>query len=137
MNKILIYNYIKMKKTTITKATSLDLRKLYNDSSFTLLGICDELKEYEAIDNYLFETCWLKRPDEVEFYKCSWKAVNEEFWLEWDNRFKDDLNFVFMPLRNFENWEIWRLAMIKLSIWARWFDDVINNSLPEDEADED
>lgn len=121
--------------TQIKKATSIDLRKLYNDSAFTLLGVCDELKEYEAIENYLFNDCWLERPEDVEFYKCSWKAVNEEFWIPMMNRFKDDLNIVFMPLRNFGN-QIWKLSIIKLNIWARWFDDVINNSLPDEEIED-
>ena len=123
--------------TEIKTATNVDLRKLYDDSAFTIIGLCDEQKEYEALENYLFNTCNLTKPENVVIYKCSWWLVNEEFWLEWENRFQDDLNLVFMPLSNFENWQIWRLAMIKLSIWARWFDDVINNSLPDVYEEED
>lgn len=112
----------------IRTASREDLQMLYNDSAFTLLWFLDEEKEYESLEKFLFEECWLKRPEEVIMYKASWSLINVEFELEWRNRFPRDLNVVFMPLENFDKNEIWRLAMIKLRIWARRFDDVINNS---------
>lgn len=112
----------------IRTASKKDLQMLYKDSAFTYIWLLDEAKEYESLENFLFDSCWLKRPDEVIMYKASGDLINEEFGLEWKNRFPKDLNVVFLPLSNFSKDEIGRLAMIKLQIWARRFDDVINNS---------
>lgn len=110
-------------------ASREDLHMLYEDSAFTYIWLLDEEKEYESLEKFLFEKCWLKRPEEVIMYKASWSLINEEFKLEGKNRFPKDLNIVFLPLKNFDKNEIWRLAIIKLQIWARRFDDVINNSI--------
>ena len=116
---------------TIKTASKEDLQMLYNDSAFTYIWLLDEAKEYESLENFLFDNCKLKRPEEVIMYKASGGLVNDTFELEWKNRFPRDLNIVLMPLSNFFKDEIWRLAIIKLQIWARRFDDIINNSKPE------
>jgi hypothetical protein len=116
---------------TIKTASKEDLQMLYNDSAFTYVWLLDEAKEYESLENFLFDNCKLKKPEEVIMYKASGWLVNDTFELEWKNRFPRDLNIVLMPLSNFSNDEIWRLAIIKLQIWARRFDDIINNSKPE------
>lgn len=116
---------------TLKTASKEDLQMLYNDSAFTYVWLLDEEKEYESLENFLFDKCWLTKPEEVIMYKASGRLVNETFVLEWKNRFPGDLNIVFLPLSNFSKDEIWRLAIIKLQIWARRFDDIINNSKPE------
>lgn len=113
---------------TIRTATKVDLQMLYTDSAFTYVWLLDEAKEYDSLENYLFSECWLTRPDEVVMYKASGDLINNEFDLKGKNRFPKDLNVVLLPLGNFDKNEIWRLAMIKLQIWARRFDDIINNS---------
>jgi hypothetical protein len=120
---------------TIRTATNVDLQMLYEDSAFTYVWLLDEEKQYESLEKFLFEECWLKRPEEVVMYKASWSLINNEFKLEWRNMFPRDLNVVFMPLSNFDKNEIWRLAIIKLQIWARRFDDIINNSKPVEELE--
>ena len=113
---------------TIRTATNIDLQMLYEDSAFTYVWLLDEAKEYESLEKFLFEKCWLKRPEEVVMYKASWDLINNEFKLKGKNKFPKDLNVVMLPLGNFDKNEIWRLAIIKLQIWARRFDDIINNS---------
>ena len=71
---------------------------------------------------------WLTKPEEVVIYKASWESINNEFGLKGKNKFPKDLNIVLLPLSNFKNEEIWKLSIIKFQIWARRFDDVINNS---------
>lgn len=112
----------------IRTATNVDLQMLYEDSAFTYVWLLDEAKEYDSLEKFLFEKCWLKKPKEVVMYKASGKSINEEFKLKGKNKFPEDLNVVFLPLGNFDRNEIGRLAMIKLQIWARRFDDIINNS---------
>jgi len=112
----------------IKTATNVDLQMLYEDSAFTYVWLLDEAKEYESLENFLFEECWLTQPEEVVMYKASWKLINEEFKLRGKNKFPDNLNVVMLPLDNFKKEEIWRLSIIKIQIWARWFDDIINNS---------
>ena len=113
---------------TIRTATNVDLHMLYEDSAFTYVWLLDEEKQYESLKDYLFKDCWLTEPEEVIMYKASWDLINNEFKLKWKNKFPKDLNIVLLPLVNFDKNEIWRLAMIKLQIWARRFDDIINNS---------
>lgn len=113
---------------TIKTASREDLQMLYNDSAFTYIWLLDEEKEYDSLENFLFDKCWLTKPEEVIMYKASWSLINVEFNLKGKNRFPKDLNIVFLPLDNFSKEEIWRLAIIKLQIWARRFDDIINNS---------
>lgn len=113
---------------TIKTATKVDLQMLYEDSAFTYIWLLDEAKEYDSLENYLFNDCWLTKPEEVVMYKASGDLINEEFELEWKNRFPKNLNVVLLPLGNFDKNEIGRLAIIKLQIWARRFDDIINNS---------
>ena len=104
-----------------------DLQMLYEGSAFTILWLMDREKEYESLENYLFGECWLEKPENVMMYKASWKSINDYFKLKGKNRFPEDLNVVMLPLENFGN-QIWRLAIIRLQVWARRFDDVINNS---------
>lgn len=111
----------------IRTASNEDLQMLYKDSAFTYFWLLDEEKEYESLENFLFDSCWLERPKEVIMYKCSGKLINDEFKLKWKNKLPDDLNVVFLPLKNFWN-QIGKLAIIKLQIWARRFDDFVENS---------
>ena len=111
----------------IRTASNEDLQMLYKDSAFTYLWLLDEEKEYESLEKYLFDKCWLERPKEVIMYKASGKLINDEFKLKGRNKLPSDLNVVFLPLENFWN-QIGKLAIIKLQIWARRFDDFVNNS---------
>ena len=113
---------------TIRTATNVDLQALYNGSAFTYVWLLDEEKEYESLENFLFDKCWLTRPEEVVMYKASWEIINNEFKLKGKNKFPKNLNIVLIPLNNFKNEEIWKLSIIKFQIWARRFDDIINNS---------
>ena len=113
---------------TIRTATNVDLQMLYEDSAFTYVWLLDEEKQYESLKDYLFKDCWLTEPDEVTMYKASGKLINEEFKLKGKNKFPQNLNIVLLPLSNFKNEEIWKLSIIKFQIWARRFDDIINNS---------
>ena len=62
----------------------------------------------------------------VEWFTCKGKDVNAEFELQGNERFKNDLTFLFFPL---DGLHIGKLAMFKLGMGDRWFDDVIDNSL--------
>lgn len=108
-------------------ATQEDLHMLYEGSAFTILWLLDNSKEYDSLENYLFEECWLHAPDEFVVYKASGESINHEFKLKGKNKFPNDLNVVLLPLSNFND-EIGKLAIVKLQVWARRFDDVINNS---------
>lgn len=114
-----------MKITTITTENEHLLDLLYNDSAFTYVGLLDEKKEYEALVNYLRDDLGFKLPKNIEIYNARGAVVNNKFDLT--DRYNENVNFVFIPLKNFGD-DIGKLALVKLQLGARWFDDIVNNA---------
>lgn len=51
--------------------------------------------------------------------------MNEEYDLEGNNAYPDDLNFLAFSL---EGLDIGKLAIFKLQAQDRWFDDIVDNN---------
>lgn len=98
------------------------LEEAYNGSYYTIIGCGGDLEEWKNGYQDLLNkenigeiTKW------VEF---TGKDMNDELELDGDNRYPDDLHFLAFSL---DNLLIPRLAMFKIKMGDRWFDDIVDN----------
>lgn len=106
----------------------VNLKEAYKHSYYTILGAGGDLQEWvDGYENWMNEQ-EIGKP--VDWFTCNGKDVNEEFSLVGDNRFKDELTLLFFPL---DGLNIGKLAIFKLMRGDRWFDDVIDNSIEEED----
>lgn len=100
------------------------LKKAYGGSYYTIVGCGGDLEEWKAGYQKLLDK------EEIgtikEWIQFEGKDVNETYNLEGNNRFQDDLHFLAFPLTGLN---INRLAVLRLQMQDRWFDDLIDNSL--------
>ena len=110
--------------------TKVDLDNAYNGSYYTIIGAGGDLQEWVNGYNKWLEEQGIGKPK--AWFTCKGSDVNEEYGLTGDNQYKDDLTFLFFPL---DNLHVGLLAMFKLQMHDRWFDDVVdNNARREEEA---
>lgn len=100
------------------------LREAYCGSYYTITGCGGDIAEW--MDGY---TKWLK--DEgigtiLRFCIIHGKDMNIEFGLTGTNRYPDDLTFLAFPLTGLN---VSKLALFKLRMGDRWFDDIVDNNL--------
>lgn len=109
-------------------------RKAYDGSYYTIIGAGGDLQEWK--DGYadLMQKEGIGKP--VEWIEFTGKDMNEEFDLTGDKRYKDDLQFLAFPLGGLD---VSKLAMFKIRMQDRWFDDIVDNNArqEEDEYDEE
>lgn len=100
------------------------LKKAYEGSYYTITGAGGDLQEWkDGYNNLLKENGIGEISEWVEF---SGKDMNEEFDLTGDNRYPDDLHFLAFSL---EGLDVGKLALFKLQMGDRWFDDIVGNLL--------
>ena len=109
------------KNINIAKA---NLREAYNGSYYTILGAGGDLQEWVDGYNQMLAEEGIGKPQ--AWFKATGAAVNKEFGLTGNEAFKARLTILFFPL---DDLDIGRLAIFKLRMSDRWFDDVIDNSL--------
>ncbi len=99
------------------------LRKAYDGSYYTIVGAGGDLQEWKDGYRKLLSDAGIGEIKEwIEF---DGKEMNEEFGLTGSNRYPDDLHFLAFPL----DWlNIEKLAIFKLSMGDRWFDDIVDNN---------
>ena len=98
------------------------LRKAYEGSYYTISGVGGD--EHEWKDGYarmLEERGIGKISMWIEF--CG-KDMNDEFHLTGNNSYPDDLHFLAFPL---DGLDAGKLAIFKLQMGDRWFDDIVDN----------
>jgi hypothetical protein len=96
------------------------LRKAYEGSYYTIIGCGGDLKEWKkGYQKMLNERTIGKITEWLEF---TGKDMNEEFEIK--DKYKDDLHFLAFSL---DGLDIGKLAMFKLMMGDRWFDDVVDN----------
>jgi hypothetical protein len=105
------------------KILPVNLDDAFNGSFYTIIGAGGELSEWvDAYEKKLAEQD-IGKP--ANWFTCKGKEVNDRFLLSGNNRFQNDLTFLFFPL---DGLDVGKLAMFKLAMQDRWFDDVINNA---------
>lgn len=113
--------------------TEEDLQELYKDNSFTFVDFSigsDSLSEVVA---FMKEAGVLK--DEIKtvtFDVVSGAFMNRAYSLVGDTKYKDHINIVAIKLGHFK--DIHKLALIKLQIGARWFNDIVDNNAVHNHA---
>ncbi len=98
------------------------LKKAYDGSYYTIIGAGGNLKHWkEGYQKILTKQCigTIK-----EWFTCTGKDMNETYELHDTNRYPDDLVFLMFPP---DGLNIGKLAVFKLSMGDRWFDDIVDN----------
>lgn len=99
-------------------------RKAYEGSYYTIIGCGGDLKEWKEGYNKMLKEQGIGEPK--EWHHFTGKEYNEEFETTGNNRYPDDLNFLCFPLGGMD---VGKLAMFKLAMQDRWFDDIVDNDL--------
>lgn len=106
------------------------LEEAYNGSYYTITGCGGDLQTWKNGYQELLDkenigkiTKW------VEF---TGKDVNDELELEGNDRYQDDLHFLAF---NLDGLNIGKLAMFKIKMCDRWFDDIVENLRYKKEVD--
>lgn len=105
-------------------------KKAYEGSYYTIIGAGGDLQEWKDGYNELLEKEEIGHVDNNDFVTFSGKDMNDEYNLTGDNRYPDDLTFLAFPL---DNLNIGKLAIFKLKMRDRWFDDIVDNNLDREE----
>ena len=106
--------------TTKQVNTKTELNYLYNNSALTLEGLAEEsipdlIKWLE--ENTTFTT------DNLDVYVIKGEVMNEEYSLNGDNAYPNDLTIVSVV-----DIDLMKVAIPRFSIGARWFDDIVDNN---------
>ena len=100
------------------------LKKAYEGSYYTITGTGSALQEWkDGYNNLLKENGIGEISEWIDF---TGKEMNEEFNLVGNDRYQDDLQFLAFSL---EGLDVGRLALFKLQMGDRWFDDIVGNLL--------
>ena len=98
------------------------LEEAYNGSYYTITGCGGDLNEWKNGYQELLEKEGIGKITKwVEF---TGKEMNEELELSGDNKYPNDLQFLAF---NLDGLEISKLAIFKMRMADRWFDDIVDN----------
>lgn len=96
---------------------------MYDGSYYTIIGCGGSLQEWVDGYNKLLQENGIGTP---RFWVTfTGKDINDYYNFQGDNRFQDNINFLTFPL---EGMNTGKLAMFKLRMEDRWFDDLVDNS---------
>ena len=98
--------------------------KMYNESWYTITGAGGDIKEWEEGYQGLLDDLSIGKIEEWVSFKG--KDMNEYYGLTGSNAYADDLTFLAFPISNLD---IGKLAIFKLRMQDRWFDDIVDNNL--------
>ena len=107
-----------------SKIRKANLQKAYKGSYYTIIGAGGDLQEWVDGYNKMLEEQGIGKPQ--AWFQATGAQVNKEFGLTGDEAFKARLTILFFPL---DGLDIGKLAIFKLKMEDRWFDDIIDNSL--------
>lgn len=94
----------------------------YEGSYYTILGCGGDLNEWAAKYCELLEEYGIGTPK--EFFAFEGADMNEAYGLTGNNAYKDELHCLMFPLDGLAD----NLAMFKLGMGDRWFDDIVDNN---------
>ncbi|MED4061724.1 hypothetical protein [Priestia megaterium] len=101
-----------------------DFNKMYNGSYYTIEGAGGDLNEWkDGYQKMLTEQGIGTITEWVEF---TGKEMNDTYGLTGNNRYPDNFQFLAFSL---DGLDVSKLAMFKLRMRDRWFDDIVDNNL--------
>lgn len=108
-----------------------DFEKMYAGSWYTITGVGGNKQEWKNGYQALMNQANIGTIKEwVEF---TGAEMNAYYGLTDTNAYPDDLNFLAFPL---DDLNVGKLAMFKLQMQDRWFDDIVaNNAARQKEID--
>jgi len=112
------------KEVTLTLATEKDLKRFYDDWSFTFEGMAGDNKNLKDIKKFLNDKFKVKFSG--NYYLVKGKLMNSHYGLKGDNKYPNDLDILVLMQGEFGN--INSLPMAKMSVGARWFTDIVDNN---------
>lgn len=99
------------------------LDKAYKGSYYTITGTGGDINEWkEGYQDLLDKENIGKIKEWIEF---TGEDMNKEFQLTGDNAYEPDLHFLAFSL---DGLNVGKLAMFKLRMQDRWFDDIVDNN---------
>ena len=101
-----------------------ELRGLGDRDGLILQGCGGDLQEW--VDGYEEMLAEKQIGKPKAWFTAKGAQVNKEFGLTGNEAFKARLTILFFPL---DDLDIGKLAIFKLKMGDRWFDDIIDNSL--------
>ena len=104
------------------------LRAAYEGSYYTIVGAGGDQKEWQDGYNKMLREQGIG--EVTKWIAFTGKAMNEEFSLTGDNKYPDDLHFLAFPL---DGLDVGKLAMFKIRMRDRWFDDIVSNNVYREE----
>lgn len=104
------------------------LRKAYEGSYYTIEGAGGDPNEWKGGYEKLLSDSDIGKP--AFWIDFTGKEMNEEFHLTGTNVYPDDLHFLAFPL---DDLAAGKLAIFKLNMEDRWFDDIVDNNARREE----
>lgn len=103
------------------------LEEAYKGSYYTIIGAGGDINEWKnGYSDMLKQQDIGNISNWIEF---TGKDMNEEFMLEGYNKYPDNLHFLAFSLVGLN---ITKLALFKLQMGDRWFDDIVDNLTAND-----
>lgn len=110
------------KKNILVETNSM-LKKAYDGSYYTIVGAGGDINEWKQGYQDLLDKEGIGKIKEwIEF---TGDDMNKEFQLTGDNAYEPDLHFLAFSL---DGLNVGKLAMFKLRMQDRWFDDIVDNN---------
>lgn len=104
-----------------------NIEQAYNGWYYTILGAGGDINEWtEGLSELLDKEGGMGKVK--QWYHTTGKVLNDRWNLKGDNRFNDDLSILMF---DYTGMNIGKLAIFKLKMGDRWFNDIIDNSLPD------
>jgi len=101
----------------------------YKGSYYTIVGCGGELAEWTEGYTQMLEEGGIGRPSRFITFKGA--DMNMHYGLTESNAYPEDLTCLMFPLDGLDGG---RLAMFKLQMRDRWFDDIVDNNRRRQEA---
>lgn len=110
-----------MKIINVTSKEQLD--ELYNQSALTWEGLCSDEQNLADVERWLKEHDALIADTEVTAHIITGKLMNDTYSLTGSNAYPDDLTIIAIMDIYYA-----KIAIPRLSVGGRWFDDIIDNN---------
>ena len=119
-------------KILLIEADKSKIKELERASAFTWEGMTLDQENIDAIaDAFIDAQLVKKETDKIIGYIWYGRTMNSLYDLHGDNQYQDDLPFLCFDNKSFNG--SGNLNVFKLSVGARWLDDIVrNNSIREE-----
>lgn len=101
----------------------------YDGSYYTIIGCGGDLGEWATGYTQILEEAGIGTPKRFIAFKGA--DMNVHYGLTGDNAYQDDLPCLMFPL---DGLDAGKLAVIKLKMHDRWFDDIVDSNRRRQEA---